>query len=196
MMTEKGRLCSFSSTSNPVQEEIGKTTQQSNKIYILCPSSLFHLHPHEHHHARPRTPALPTSACTSGTGSGRLPEIQCQYIIHKYRCIYIAHCTSTSSSSAIGRRWLCFPDRVSCLILMGKFNKAGINMGHIDQPSDIGRLTSVWKLILLSTGLSYCLCIDVWRKTKAEWKTQTIITNNSPFILWIAKNSCLLLLVP
>ena len=116
--------------------------------------------------------------------------------IHKYRCIYIAHCTSTSSSSAIGRRWLCFPDRVSCLILMGKFNKAGINMGHIDQPSDIGRLTSVWKLILLSTGLSYCLCIDVWRKTKAEWKTQTIITNNSPFILWIAKNSCFLLLVP
>ena len=49
-----------------------------------------------------------------------------------------------------------------------KYNKAGTNMGHIDQPSDIGRLTSVWKLILLSTGLSYCLCIDVWRKTEAE----------------------------
>ena len=74
------------------------------------------------------------------------------------------------------------------------FFRAAKDIRHIDQLSDIARSFSVWKLILLSTGLNYWLYIDAHRIMESRWTTQTNITNNSPFMFWIAKYCCLLLL--
>ena len=84
---------------------------------------------------------------------------------------------------------------LSCPFIISDLNtRAAKDIRHIDQLSDIARSFSVWKLILLSTGLNYWLYIDAHRIMESWWITQTNITNNSPFMFWIAKYCCLLLI--